>query len=296
MTHPSPSSMKWRPLRVSQIYWAANDDTRQYMEEVFTAPLEKEQTLSSWADEVNEELEPLTGGPVPVQTLKPVRDAARAGMADQESALREDFRALLVSEEECHQLRRRAGGRPKAPTLAERRREGLSVEELFDTTLSVAMRTAILGIGTATEGRLRAEAVAEATEAATQGTFDWELGLLYDELGPIVAPRGLCLLLNRNVNSEVIKDVLTAAGRLDAEGIALSPEDRLPLMIYAGTFNPKGMSKSPWPKVPGTYDEAVKGLARWLNTGDETDVPKILRRWTDMKFVRDFIASRAEEN
>lgn len=291
MTHPNPSGLKWRPLRVSQIYWAANAEFRDYLEEMFTAPLEKGQTLSAWADEINQELEPITGAPVPVQTLQPVRDAARAGMADQESALPEDFRALLVSEEECYRLRRKAGGRPKALTLAERREAGLSVEELFDTTLPVTMRTAILGVGTSTEGRLRAEAVAEATEAATKSNFKWELGLLYDELGPIVAPRYLCLLLNRNVSSDVLRDVLDAAGKLDAEEIALTPEERLPLMIYAGTFNPKGMSKSPWPKVPGTYQEAIEGLAQWLKSGDETDVPKILRRWTDMKPTRALIAS-----
>ena len=291
MTHPNPSGLKWRPLRVSQIYWAANAEFRDYLEEMFTAPLEKGQTLSAWADEINQELEPITGAPVPIQTLQPVRDAARAGMADQESALPEDFRALLVSEEECYRLRRKAGGRPKALTLAERREAGLSVEELFDTTLPVTMRTAILGVGTSTEGRLRAEAVAEATEAATKSNFKWELGLLYDELGPIVAPRYLCLLLNRNVSSYVLCDVLNAARNLGGEGIALSPEERLPLMIYAGTFDPKGMSKSPWPKVPGTYQEAIEGLARWLDIGDDADVPKILRRWTDMKLVRDLISS-----
>lgn len=291
MTHPNPSSLKWRPLRVSQIYWAANAETREYMEEMFTAPLEKGQTISAWADEINQELEPITGAPVPIQTLQPVRDAARAGMADQESALPEDFRALLVSEEECYRLRRKAGGRPKALTLAERREAGLSVEELFDTTLPVTMRTAILGVGTSTEGRLRAEAVAEATEAATKSNFKWELGLLYDDLGPIVAPRVLCLLLNRNVSSDVLRDVLDAAGRLDAEEIALTPEERLPLMIYAGTFDPKGMSKSPWPKVPGTYDDAIQSLAQWLKSGDEADVPKVLRRWTDMKLVRALISS-----
>lgn len=291
MTHPNPSGLKWRPLRVSQIYWAANAEFRDYLEEMFTAPLEKRQTLSAWADEINQELEPITGAPVPIQTLQPVRDAARAGMADQESALPEDFRALLVSEEECYRLRRKAGGRPKALTLAERREAGLSVEELFDTTLPVTMRTAILGVGTSTEGRLRAEAVAEATEAATKSNFKFELEVLYDNLGPIVAPRVLCLLLNRNVSSDVLRDVLDAAGRLDAEEIALTPEERLPLMIYAGTFNPKGMSKSPWPKVPGTYQEAIEGLARWLDIGDDADVPKILRRWTDMKPTRDLISS-----
>ena len=295
MTHPNHSGLKWRPLRVSQIYWAANAETREYMEEMFTAPLEKGQTLSAWADEINQELEPITGAPVPIQTLQPVRDATRAGMADQESALPESFRALLVSEEECYRLRRKAGGRPKALTLAERREAGLSVEELFDTTLPVTMRTAILGVGTSTEGRLRAEAVAEATEAATKSNFKWELGLLYDELGPIVAPRYLCLLLNRNVSSYVLCDVLNAARNLGGEGIALSPEDRLPLMIYAGTFNPKGMSKSPWPKVTGTYQEAIEGLAQWLKSGDEADVPKILRRWTDMKPTRALISSGTEE-
>ena len=74
---------------------------------------------------------------------------------------------------------------------------------------------------------------------------------------------------DRNVSSDVLRDVLNAAGEMEGEGIALTPEERLPLMIYAGTFNPKGMSKSPWPKVPGTYQEAIEGLAQWLKSGDE---------------------------